>query len=390
MLVCVLVIIIILIILIIAVAVYYSNYSNQNYVYYDGQQYYRGDDGFKSRRKKSFFAGLFGGKSKFSNGSNGSTPPISSNSSIIYTANDIPYQFSPSSSAERALLGGNILAAQGNSIPDFYKQQGGANSSILPDGGGSSSCTNALSCIGKGSSPTCSGFGDEAVCQTGSACPQPNGNGSPSNGNVAPSNGFRNHFQNSPSTGTDLESVKQNKGISKINEIQNNELMFGKYKRNGNSLSNLEQQPNLPRGLSANNRSGAKITPEESSQAEQQQWLASYFDGSDPQNNSGLGNDLPSSTKIPSGDYSSYILNLVADPRLQENQHKWAEEMSPWSGTAFSPDDLEEAIEADLKFVGLRRPQATSQGSDTLFLTEADPHHLIGNSRFNFMGNTIN
>ena len=64
--------------------------------------------------------------------------------------------------------------------------------------------------------------------------------------------------------------------------------------------------------------------------------------------------------------------------------------MSPWSGTAFSPDDLEEAIEADLKFVGLRRPQATSQGSDTLFLTEADPHHLIGNSRFNFMGNTIN
>ena len=365
MLVCIIVIIIILIILIIASAVYYSTYSNQSYVYYDGQYYYNGSEeptnmdqfnrGQRGRQKQGFLG-------NYNN----------HNDTKISTINDIPYQFGPYASAERALLNRNILAAQGNSIPEFYRWQPGANSSYLPENGGQDTCINETDCIGKGSSYTCSGLGDNVSCvDTSVPAPQPNPTIS--------------HFQNSP-----LDTIKNAKDSKKIDDIKNNELMFGKYKRNGSSLSNLEQQSNLPRGLDSYHRSGAKLTPEDNSQADQEMWLASYMDNKDPQNDSGLGNDLPSSTHIPSGDYMSYITNLVADPRLQENHHKWSEEMSPWSGTAFSPDDLDEAVGNDLSFVGLRRPQAIAQSSDALFITEADATNVIDNPRFNFMGNTLN
>ena len=354
MLVCIIVIIIILIILIIATAAYYNTYSNQNYVYYDGQKYYRGNDSdsfFKGKHKQNnFISNLYGNK----------------NNAKISTINDIPYQFSPYASAERALISQNILNAQGHSIPEFYRWQNGASGSYLPNAGGQDSCLNETDCIGKGSSYTCSGLGDDATCTS--------------------HDNSQDNFQANPNS---LDAVKSSSNTKKINDIKNNELMFGKYKRNGNALSNLEQQPNLPRGLNAYNRSGSRITPEESTQADQEMWLASYMDGKDPQNDSGLGNDLPSSTHVPSGDYSSYITNLVADPRLQENQQKWANEMSPCSGTAFSPDDLDEAVGNDLSFVGLRRPQAIAQSADSLFITEADATNIINNPRFNFMGNTM-
>ena len=50
---------------------------------------------------------------------------------------------------------------------------------------------------------------------------------------------------------------------------------------------------------------------------------------------------------------------------------------------------IDEAVGCDLKFVGLRRPQAIAVGPDALFLLEAGAENVIDNPRFNFMGNTI-
>ena len=351
---CILVIIIILLILVISGIFYYSSYSNQNYVYYDGEKYYRGDS---FQQKPGILSKLFN-KNSFQ--SNSDYP----NNARISTANDIPSAFGSYKSAQKAVLNRNILAAQGNAIPAMYRWQNGASGSSLPEFGGQDQCISESDCIGKGSSYKCSGLGDNATCTSS-----------------------QDNFQTTPDASDTLAAAKQSSASNKVNGIKNNELMFGKNSRSGSALSNLANQPNLPRGLSANNRSGAKTTPEEMSMADQEQWLALYMDAKDPNDIPSLGNDLPSSTKIPTGDYNSFITNLVADPRLMENQHKWAEEMFPWSGTAFSPDDMDETIGNSLSFTGLRRPQATAQGSDSLFITEVDATNIIDNPRFNFMGN---
>ena len=349
---CILVIIIILVILLITGMCYYSSYSNQNYIYYDGKKYYRGDS-FNNRFKKLF------NKSNFQ-----SDDSSNKNNAIISTANDIPTAFRPYQSAQKAVLNRNILAAQGNAIPEMYRWQNGASGSSLPEFGGQDQCINESDCIGKGSSYKCSGLGDSTTCTSS-----------------------QDNFQAAPAAPGTLAAAKQSSVENQINGIKNNDLMFGKNSRSGSALSNLANQPNLPRGLSANNRSGAKTTPEEMSMADQEQWLALYMDAKDPNDIPSLGNDLPSSTKIPTSDYNSFITNLVADPRLMENHQKWSEEMFPWSGTAFSPDDMDETIGNSLSFVGLRRPQATAQGSDSLFITEVDATNIIDNPRFNFMGN---
>ena len=93
-----------------------------------------------------------------------------------------------------------------------------------------------------------------------------------------------------------------------------------------------------------------------------------------------LGQGLPVS---PTGDYNSYVTNLVADARVQENQNKWANEISPWSGTAMTVDDLDEAV-AQVNFRGLMRPQGVAQTSDTMFITEVDATSFINNGRLSW------
>ena len=336
---CVIAIVVVLIILIVLYAIYYSLYSNKNYVYYDGTYYTNDRDSFKRGRKLPF------------------TGNPNSNS-IISTTSDIPIEYSIPNTLERNLLNNNIGAAQGKAIAELYRWQNGASGSYLPNNGGQDSCTG-LSCIGKGSTAQCSGYGEDITC------PQNN------------SNGNKNHFQNGE------------KNLKQIQDTLKHETMFGKhYKKHMTDSTTPDHfQANLPRKLDAYNRSGPKVTPEDISQAEQEQWLVSHMSGNnDPQNDTLFGNSLPSSTHIPGGDYSSYITNLVADPRVMENQKKWSDEMFPWSGTAFSPDDGDEMAANSLSFTGLRRPQAVAQSSAAMFITEIDAPSIINNPKFNFNG----
>jgi hypothetical protein len=84
-------------------------------------------------------------------------------------------------------------------------------------------------------------------------------------------------------------------------------------------------------------------------------------------------------------DYSGYLTDLVTDPRTRETHQQWVEEMKPWSGTAITIDDMDEAMEASTDFIGLRRPQAAPQ-YNPYFVTEKDPNTFGKNPRFAFQG----
>jgi len=117
--------------------------------------------------------------------------------------------------------------------------------------------------------------------------------------------------------------------------------------------------------------------------AEQEMWMAGRFDGSIQMDDS-LGSSASSNTATPSGDYNSYLEHLVADNRLRDNHSKWVNEMSPWSGTAQSVDNIDEAVSNSLSWQGLRRPQSIVQDSNALFKTEIDASDLINNLKFRF------
>lgn len=85
---------------------------------------------------------------------------------------------------------------------------------------------------------------------------------------------------------------------------------------------------------------------------------------------------------LPKGDYGSYVESLVADDRLRDNHRKWVSEMLPWSGVSKNVDTLD--VGDYVNFVGLRRPQATTVGSDSLFIQEIGPEDLIHNKPFRF------
>lgn len=78
-------------------------------------------------------------------------------------------------------------------------------------------------------------------------------------------------------------------------------------------------------------------------------------------------------------DYDAYLDNMVIDERLSSNHSNWVNEMLPWSGTAQTVDNIDEALTNSLPFVGFSRPQAVAQDPSALFKTEIDASNLIGN-----------
>ena len=145
-----------------------------------------------------------------------------------------------------------------------------------------------------------------------------------------------------------------------------------------------------PKGLDRYHRSGASMKPEMIAEAEREQWYAAAGTDQAGHFNTELVQDPAKETfqyHTPNQaiDYGSYITDLIVDPRTKDNHERWVEEMKPWSGTAMAVDDLEEAQEATVDFIGLRRPQAVVQ-YNPLQLTERDTYTLSGNAKFNFKG----
>lgn len=275
MLTCILIIIIIIIVILIAVAIYY-NYSQQNYVYYNGVKYYNGKNGFFNlfnRNKK---------KSGFSN----------SDSGIINNVWDVPPALQSQNYWKRAAMNQNIDMLQGpNTDPAMFKY-------IYPENGGND--------INMGYKQ-CTGFGEDTKCTN-----------------------FYNYMsKNNPNAG--------------------------------------------------NNVLNAKI-----STAEQEMWMANRNDPSVKMDNN-LGSSLGAANSNLNADYNSYINSLVVDERTLDNHLKWANEMLPWSGTARTVDNMDEALSnSGINWLGLRRPQPIAQSNESLFVTELGPKDFINNPKFNF------
>lgn len=137
-------------------------------------------------------------------------------------------------------------------------------------------------------------------------------------------------------------------------------------------------------------RQQGDLRPEQIAEAEREQWLAATDADHTGSFNPELSQDMQTDTMQyhtaqPNIDYSGYITDLVADPRTRENHQRWAEEMKPWSGTAMTVDNMDEAMEAGVDFVGLRRPQGVQQNNPHQ-LTERDSNTFAGNAKFNFKG----
>lgn len=75
------------------------------------------------------------------------------------------------------------------------------------------------------------------------------------------------------------------------------------------------------------------------------------------------------------------VLDLVADPRMIENQKKWADEIAPWSMCPRQVDDLE--MDVYLDFRGIQRPMSVVQ-NNPYFVTEIDAQDLSVNRLANF------
>lgn len=133
--------------------------------------------------------------------------------------------------------------------------------------------------------------------------------------------------------------------------------------------------------MAAHANSGASVNPSQIARAEQEQWMMSHAYDAEKAF-SASSDDVHGGKDM---DYGSYVTNLIVDPRTASNHKKWVDEMKPWSGTATTVDDLEEAMEATTNFVGLRRPQPIVQ-YNPLQLTEQDSFTFISNPKFNFRG----
>lgn len=131
-------------------------------------------------------------------------------------------------------------------------------------------------------------------------------------------------------------------------------------------------------------------TPEDISSAEAEDWYSATSRDNTGSFNAEMSYDQQGSTMMyhtsePAIDYSSFITDIIVDPRTHENHNQWVAEMIPFSGTPTMVDNLDEALEAGINFIGLRRPQAVAQYNPT-FVTEIDPRILAGNAQFNFQG----
>jgi hypothetical protein len=143
-----------------------------------------------------------------------------------------------------------------------------------------------------------------------------------------------------------------------------------------------------PRGIDRYHRSSANIKPSDIAAAEREQWYPACTADSAGPFNTELAHDcasdtLQAHTPQESMNYGEYVTDLIADPRLRDNQRRWVEEMKPWSGTAMKVDDLD--LGDYVNFTGLRRPQPTAV-LNPMQLNWLDPADLATNPAFNFRG----
>lgn len=155
------------------------------------------------------------------------------------------------------------------------------------------------------------------------------------------------------------------------------------YGSSGNSPYNAAFNPTTNTYGKISSGDVSTIPIEKIAAAEQELWMANWLSAGEVS----LDNlDLVGIGIIakPTIDYETFLDNLVIDERLLHNHSSWVNEMLPWSGTAKSVDNIDEAMANSLPFVGLRRPQAVVQSPDALFQTEIDASYLAGNAPFNF------
>lgn len=142
-------------------------------------------------------------------------------------------------------------------------------------------------------------------------------------------------------------------------------------------------------GFDTYHRAGSALNPEAMNEAERSAWTAvTEAEGAKGFNaetvHDSTGDAMQYHSTEPPIDYDAYITDLVVDPRTRENHSKWATEMLPFSGTAMTVDNLDEAMEATIDFRGLRRPQMVAQ-YNPLQVTERDTSTLAGNRKFTFL-----
>lgn len=143
-------------------------------------------------------------------------------------------------------------------------------------------------------------------------------------------------------------------------------------------------------GINAFNPVTSNLTPEMYTEAERGAWYAAINkDGTgrfNTENSAEIGDDaMQYHTNEPNMDYNGYVTDLVVDPRTKKNHDEWVNEIMPWSGTAMTVDNMDEAMEASINFTGLRRPQPVAQ-YNPMFVTELDATYLASNPKFNFRG----
>jgi hypothetical protein len=142
-------------------------------------------------------------------------------------------------------------------------------------------------------------------------------------------------------------------------------------------------------------RSSASATPEQLYKAERASWFAARdarkSAGWDPEKGTEIGDQIQHEHATEPGlDWQDSLIDLIADPRLRENQRKWNAEMDPFNSTWLKVDDSDE-----ITMYGLGIPRqgiAYAMGSapppvyNPFFLTELDPTLASVVKPFRFQG----
>lgn len=140
--------------------------------------------------------------------------------------------------------------------------------------------------------------------------------------------------------------------------------------------------------LTAYQRAGAELKPEDLAAAERAAWmLASERDAVAPYNVEKMSDPAEDTMQAhetaPAADWDTMITDLVVDPRTRMNHKLWVDEMQGWSGTTTMKVDTFEP-QLYLNWRGLRMPQAGVGQVNPLQLTEVDDTMLAVNKDFRF------
>ena len=134
--------------------------------------------------------------------------------------------------------------------------------------------------------------------------------------------------------------------------------------------------PWVPEGFSSSRHQN--VTPEQILNAQHEMSASNTF-------NHETAYDTQACTSGANMDYNEHITDLVVDPKTRQNHKAWAKEMRPYSGTARTVDNMDEAVEQGIHRTGLGRHQSVEQ-HNPLQVTELDPSHLPSSRAFRFNG----